>query len=88
MDDSTRLRLNAINRAFYTRRAGSFVQTRNHPWPGWKRALGAFPKDEPLRVLDIGCGNGRYGHFLAERAERPVAYTGVDLSPALLEEAR
>jgi len=88
MDDSTRQRLNAINRDFYTEHAGTFARTRNHPWPGWERALRAGPQEEPLRVLDVGCGNGRFGHFLAEQAGRRVAYTGVDLSPALLEETR
>ena len=86
MDDSTRQRLNAVNRDFNTQHAGTFARTRNHPWPGWERALRAGPQEEPLRVLDVGCGNGRFGHFLAEQAGRRIAYTGVDLSPALLEE--
>jgi SAM-dependent methyltransferase len=37
------------------------------------------------RVLDAGCGNGRYGVGLARRG---YAVTGVDRSPALLDEAR
>jgi SAM-dependent methyltransferase len=40
-------------------------------------------------VLDVGCGNGRFGVFLAQR--RPdisLQYHGVDNNPALLEHAR
>src|SRR4030095_2805277 len=37
------------------------------------------------RVLDAGCGNGRYAVGLARRG---YAVTGVDRSPALLDEAR
>ena len=38
-----------------------------------------------MRVLDIGCGNGRFYDVLKERE---VIYTGVDSSVGLLEEAR
>jgi SAM-dependent methyltransferase len=37
------------------------------------------------RVLDAGCGTGRVGGFLAAAGH---AVTGVDLDPALIEEAR
>ena len=42
----------------------------------------------PLRVLDVGCGNGRFGAFLAARGLTPDRYVGIDASPALLEDAR
>lgn len=39
----------------------------------------------PDRVLDVGCGAGRYARALARRGLR---VTGLDLSPTLLAEAR
>lgn len=38
-------------------------------------------------VLDVGCGFADYADFLRERHEG-VHYTGVDLSPAMIERAR
>lgn len=38
-----------------------------------------------LRVLDAGCGEGRFARMLAERGAR---VTGVDLSPRMIELAR
>jgi len=91
MDSNTRDRLNHINRAFYAAVAEDFSATREHPWPGWRRVLedakrGCEPgaTGEPLRVLDIGCGNGRFASFLAAECERPFRYFGIDSSRALL----
>jgi 2-polyprenyl-3-methyl-5-hydroxy-6-metoxy-1,4-benzoquinol methylase len=41
--------------------------------------------DGRSRVLDLGCGDGRWGKILAGRC---LAYTGVDFSRKLLEKAR
>lgn len=63
MQPHTAHRLLAINRAFYRRFADDFTRTRRQAWPGWERLL-------PLlrgraRLLDVGCGNGRFGRFWA-----------------------
>lgn len=85
MDEVTIQRLNAINREFYRTTADEFDRTRGQPWPGWLKLLPYL--GDSLRVLDVGCGNGRLGVFLAKH--RSVAhYHGVDSSPALLEHAR
>lgn len=42
---------------------------------------------EPLVVLDLGCGNGRFATFLAEQGV-PFRYLGVDSSEELIERAR
>jgi SAM-dependent methyltransferase len=39
----------------------------------------------PGRVLDIGCGPGHVGRFLADRGREVM---GIDLSPAMIEQAR
>ena len=90
MNATTRHRLNTLNHAFYQATAQAFSATRDHPWPGWKRVADGLrrarraARDEPLRVLDVGCGNGRFAPFLAEQWHAPLHYTGVDASPALL----
>ena len=40
------------------------------------------------RILDAGCGNGRYSHFLLRHADAEALLTAFDLSPGMLERAR
>ncbi len=90
MDTETRRRLNALNHVFYQAVAAQFSDSRRHPWPGWERVLACLQRTRPdsgagaLSVLDVGCGNGRFAHFLADRRSAPLRYLGVDASPALL----
>ena len=94
MDPSTQAALRHINRDFYIRYAADFDRTR-HPggWPGWQRVVEAAPRPtgRPLRVLDLGCGNGRFALFLDRnpelRSERPFDYLGIDSSAELIERA-
>ncbi|MBW1687999.1 MAG: methyltransferase, partial [Deltaproteobacteria bacterium] len=82
--------LNAINRAFYREGAAEFSATRDHPWPGWTRLaelVASAKLPEPLEVLDVGCGNGRFGCFLAKQ-QPELRYLGLDASAELLEIAR
>ena len=95
MDPSTQAALRQINREFYSRYAADFDRTR-HPggWPGWQRVVeaAARPTGRPLRVLDLGCGNGRFALFLERnptlRRNQPFDYVGIDSSPELIERAR
>jgi SAM-dependent methyltransferase len=99
MDEQTARSLNAINRTFYSASAAEFDRSRSAPWPGWTRLLPRIRQDREaptataLRVLDVGCGNGRFGAFLADRlpaAQRPpdgIHYCGIDSSPALISRA-
>jgi ubiquinone/menaquinone biosynthesis C-methylase UbiE len=40
------------------------------------------------RILDVGCGNGRYTRFLLRRADPDAMITGFDLSQKMLRRAR
>jgi SAM-dependent methyltransferase len=90
MDEVTAQQLNAINRAFYEATADEFDASRAEAWAGWRRLLPVLRPlmVEPLRVLDVGCGNGRFGGFLAESLRCHLTYHGADSSAALLERAR
>jgi len=88
--DETVEALRAVNRRFYRERASEFNRTRERPWSGWGEILmrtGTLLPERP-RVLDIGCGNGRFARFLVERLGRTFDYCGVDESPLALAEAR
>lgn len=86
MDQTTIHRLNAINRAFYHVTAADFAATRGQAWPGWQQLLPHLRA--PLTALDVGCGNGRFGLFLAEKLGAGLAYHGQDNNRALLGYAR
>jgi SAM-dependent methyltransferase len=90
MDEATAQQLNAINRAFYEATAEEFDASRAGAWGGWRRLLPVLRPlmVAPLSVLDVGCGNGRFGVFLAESLRCRLYYHGVDSSAALLERAR
>ncbi len=82
MDEEVVRRLVALNQTFYERFAAPFAASRAAPPPGFER-LATYLPDVPSRVLDVGCGDGRFGRFL--RGRRPdVDYTGVDFSSPLL----
>ena len=86
MNPKTIRRLNQINADFYAAIAADFDETRGTPWPGWD---GVLPfRAEVATVLVAGCGNGRFGLFLADKLDRPLKYHGLDFSPALLEVAK
>ncbi len=90
MREETRDALIEINRRFYAVHAQGFDASRRRAWQGWEelwQLFGDAPVDRPLRVLDAGCGNGRFAHFLQERAGK-IDYLGLDIAPALLESAR
>lgn len=97
MDEATQLALNAINWRFYAAIAGEWSDTREHPWPGFERIVAAVRCEPPWRVLDLGCGDGRFGQFLHDAlgpnpdrdhcATPSIDYLGVDASSELLSHA-
>ena len=93
MRAETRRALRAINRRFYNRFAAEFDASRARPWPGWERAVDrllvrkATARGHRLpAILDVGCGNGRFGAYLATRL-RNFHYLGLDDCGALLRTA-
>lgn len=89
MKKSTINRLNQLNQKFYFEIADEFSQTRQLPWEGWEKLLGydfvieKIEKQQKIFVLDLGCGNGRFAEFLANKKIN-MGYLGVDADEKLL----
>ncbi len=79
-------KLLALNQTFYDSFAGSFSQTRRPANPGFARLLAALPAS-PVDLLDVACGNGRFGRYLRQKGALR-SYTGVDFSEKLLQMAQ
>lgn len=85
--------LNTLNQTFYDQVAESFDDSREYFWPGWQKLLKPLQElatnkhNQPLTVLDIGCGNGRFAQWLDEHSIK-AEYTGIDSNSYLLEAAR
>ncbi|MBU2543301.1 class I SAM-dependent methyltransferase [Patescibacteria group bacterium] len=83
--------LNRLNQQFYQRVATSFSDSRSYYWQGWNKLvpyLKELSKDRRrhITVLDIGCGNGRFGSFLAQQLQEiKIKYIGIDNSEELLK---
>ncbi len=72
-----------ISRAGYEKIASDFSHTRGWFWPELRFISDLVPDGE--RLLDIGCGNGR---FLGMLEGKSVNYTGIDFSEGLIAVAR
>lgn len=86
MDADVTARLLALNHAFYAHLADPFARTRARPQPGFYRLLDYLPHPCP-RLLDVGCGEGRFGRFLLDQGAI-ADYVGVDFSEDLIRHAR
>lgn len=78
-------KLLSLNRAFYEQVADPFAQSRTRPQPGFALLLEHLPQPCP-HLLELGCGEGRFGRFLWDRG-MIEQYTGIDFSAALLAKA-
>jgi SAM-dependent methyltransferase len=87
MTPETVLALNEINRRFYRTSAEDWNASRDYPWLGWERVVGGLP-EPPRSVLDVGCGNARFGAYLAAWLGSEFSYLGLDASAELLALAR
>lgn len=76
----------SLNQRFYQQVATTFDQTRQSPWAGWQRLLTLLPQHQPLRVLDLACGNGRlYGFLKNSLPNTSIDYVGLDDDQQLLD---
>ncbi|MEO8581737.1 MAG: class I SAM-dependent methyltransferase [Patescibacteria group bacterium] len=88
MNSKTQQLLNNLNQQFYQTVWSEFDVTRQKAWEGWSKLLQFLWKQpQPLRVLDAGCGNGRFGEFLTEHIHE-LEYVGIDNSAELLTAGR
>jgi len=85
MTPATVERLLELNRTFYQTVATNFDATRGGLPLGWRQLKPWIqpPSGRPLRVLDVGCGNGRFARLLQEWGI-DAAYTGIDADEQLL----
>ncbi|MEK7171408.1 MAG: class I SAM-dependent methyltransferase [Patescibacteria group bacterium] len=68
--------------------AEEFSKTRLHPWPEFAeflKNLNLGGNAGKIKLLDIGCGNGRLYDFLKNE---PIIYTGIDNNKNLLTLAK
>jgi ubiquinone/menaquinone biosynthesis C-methylase UbiE len=74
---------------FYDNQAEKFSGTRKRHWPEFDHIVSyikkSFPNNKPLRVLELGCGDGRLLSVLQEALGGAISYTGVDISYNLLD---
>jgi len=85
-------KLNHLNQDFYKKVAEPFSHSREQPWAGWQQLLPSIARildsKKRISILDLGCGNGRFGTFLADNFNpEQISYTGLDASSALLNDA-
>ena len=81
MNKDTAYRLNDVNKSFYETVADSFGRTRQSSWAGWNLCLHdmQFNEARQIRVLDLACGNQRFGDYVARVFPGiDIQYTGVD----------
>ncbi|NMB91670.1 class I SAM-dependent methyltransferase [candidate division WWE3 bacterium] len=71
-----------LNESFYQSISEEFSRSRQKPWKGWDRAVEkAFEalgsNDKKIKVLDLGCGNGRFYDFINNK-NMNIEYVGID----------
>lgn len=88
MDATTIAQLNQLNQTFYQQVSTEFDSSRQYYWEGWQQLkpyISEMLQQDYPQVVDLGCGNGRFGQFLNETCNgAPFRYLGLDSSSPLL----
>ena len=77
--------------SFYNSEAKKYAETRKKFWHEEKAILEAvtplFEQKEKVRILEFGCGSGRFATLLNQNFTGKFDYVGIDLSEELLSYA-
>jgi len=85
-----------LNKQFYQLIAADFSETRQKPWEGWSRVVDLINEKrgetdqntkDRIKILDLGCGNGRFFKLLREKSNN-FEYIGIDINNDLLNEVK
>jgi tRNA G46 methylase TrmB len=78
-------------KSFYNSEAKKYAETRKKFWHEEKAILDAitplFEDNDKVRVLEFGCGSGRFSTLLNQNFPGKFDYVGIDLSDELLSYA-
>lgn len=85
MNDQTAKIIIAKSKAGYDKIAAKFSQTRRYFWPPLSFVKNYIQENDKL--LDIGCGNGRFLNFIQEEKIK-ADYVGIDNSAELIKIAK
>lgn len=90
MDKETISKIIDLNNHFYQKVGSDFDTTRQYYWKGWEKVKMILKThfSDSISVLDLACGNGRFGDFLIENKIAVSNYIGIDSSDYLLSKAR
>jgi tRNA (uracil-5-)-methyltransferase TRM9 len=82
MDERVARTLVELNHSFYDQFAAEFSETRVSPQPGFQKLISLVSEFQSPHVLDVGCGNARFGLYLLASGIQ-AHYVGVDFSESL-----
>ncbi len=85
MDKHTAEKLISKTRDDYNLIADQFASTRKFNWGDFANALHSIPIKKGIKVLDLGCGNGRVFELLKDL---DIEYYGLDISRELINHAK
>ena len=94
MTNATVTALNKLNHDFYARISKYWNNKDEYAWIGWQTLLpifiAHFTMYQNIRVLDIGCGSGRFATFLDTHlgSDFEIQYVGIDTDIAFLNTGR